>query len=111
MKKLLKWDGDRESKHPVGDLEKLLHDYALEEGEETLQGLHETLVNILGLIFGDGAPAPGRKTTTNMVEIDMKEKPRTLEAKFTTRYMYDVTTEEDERMKYDFWEEEVANIY
>ena len=114
MKKLLKWEGDRESKHPVGDLEKLLHDYALEEeeeGEETLQGLHETLVNILGLIFGDGAPAPGRKTTTNMVEIDMKEKPRTLEAKFTTRYMYDVTTEEDERMKYDFWEEEVANIY
>ena len=75
MKKLLKWDGDRESKHPLGDLEKLLHDYAAEEeeeGEETLQSLHETLVNILGLIFGDGAPAPGRRTTTNMVEVDLK---------------------------------------
>jgi len=113
MKKLLKWEGDRESQHPLGDLEKLLHDYAAEEeeeGEETLQSLHETLVNILGLIFGDGAPAPGRRTTTNMVEVDLKEKPRTLEAKFTTRYMYDVTMDEDERMKGEFWDE-IANIY
>ena len=113
MKKLLHWSGDRESKHPLGDLEKLLHDYAAEEeeeGEETLQSLHETLVNILGLIFGDGAPAPGRRTTTNMVEVDLKEKPRTLEAKFTTRYMFDVTMDEDERMKGEFWDE-IANIY
>ena len=113
MKKLLKWEGDRESKHPLGDLEKLLHDYAAEEeeeGEETLQSLHETIVNILGLIFGDGAPAPGRRTTSNIVEVDLKEKPRTLEAKFTTRYMYDVNMDEDERMRGEFWDE-IANFY
>ena len=39
-----------------------------------------------------------------------QEKPRTLEAKFTTRYMYEVTMDEDERMKSEYWDE-IANIY